>query len=181
MPFIFESTKLREVILIIPEIFNDERGFFMEIYKKSDFYKNGIRENFIQDNSSVSVKGVLRGLHYQLPPFSQGKLVRCVKGEIFDIAVDIRKDSSTFKKWVGIYLSENNKNILYIPSGFAHAFYTVSDIAEITYKTTAEYSSKYEKGIIWNDPEINIKLPAKNIILSEKDKNLPLLKNAEVF
>lgn len=181
MPFSFEPTKLCEVILIAPKFFGDERGFFMETYKKSDFYKNGIKENFIQDNSSVSVKGVLRGLHYQLPPFAQGKLVRCAKGEIFDIAVDIRKDSSTFKKWLGIYLSENNKNILYIPPGFAHGFYTVSDIAEVTYKTTAEYSSEHESGIIWNDPDINIKLPSKNIILSEKDKNLPFLKNAEVF
>lgn len=181
MPFKFERTKLHDVILTTPKVFNDKRGFFVETYKKSDFYKNGIKENFIQDNTSVSVKGVLRGLHYQLPPFAQGKLVRCVKGEIFDVAVDIRKNSSTFKKWVGIYLSENNKKILYIPAGFAHGFYTVSDIAVVTYKTTAEYSSKYEKGIIWNDPDINIKLPAKNIILSEKDKNLPLLKNAEVF
>ena len=181
MPFSFEPTKICEVILITPKFFGDKRGYFMETYKKSDFYKNGIKENFIQDNCSISVKGVLRGLHYQLPPFAQGKLVRCVKGEIFDITVDIRKDSSTFKKWVGIYLSENNKNMLYIPPGFAHGFYTVSNIAEITYKATAEYSSEHESGIIWNDPDINIKLPSKNIILSEKDKNLPFLKNTEVF
>ncbi len=184
MPFNFIELEIKDVILIEPKVFRDDRGFFMETYKYSDFSKNGINANFNQDNHSFSIKNVLRGLHYQLPPFEQGKLVRCINGEIFDVAVDIRKDSPTFGKWVGVPLSSENKRILYIPPGFAHGFLTISDFAEIHYKMTNEYAPDYERGIIWNDPDINIKWPIDNIfnvILSEKDIKNPSLKRAEVF
>ena len=181
MPFIFKTTKIPEVILIKPKVFGDNRGFFMETYKESNFVENGIEEKFVQDNHSRSIKGVLRGLHYQLAPFEQGKLVRCIQGKIYDVAVDIRKSSPNFAKWVGVYLSENNKNMLYIPAGFAHGFYTISEVAEIVYKATKEYSSECDRGIIWKDPLINIKWPSKEVILSNKDKNLPFLKDMEVF
>ena len=181
MPFKFVKTELPEVILVIPKVFEDHRGFFMESYKKTDFNKNGINIDFVQDNLSKSSKGVFRGLHYQLPPFPQGKLVRCSKGEILDIAVDIRKKSLTFKKWVCVSLSETNKNMLYIPPGFAHGFYTVSDTAEVAYKTTAEYSMKDDRGILWNDPEIGIKIDYDNIVLSDKDRILPRLVDADIF
>ena len=181
MSFKFKLTEIPEVILITPKVFKDERGYFMETYKESDFFRSGIREKFVQDNRSKSVKGTIRGLHYQISPFAQGKLVQCITGEIFDVAVDIRKNSTTFTKWVGVYLSEENRGILYVPVGFAHGFYTVSEIAEVVYKATSEYSSKHDKGIIWNDPDVHIKWPSHNIILSEKDKRLPRLKNAELF
>lgn len=181
MPFEFKRLEIKDVILIEPIIFKDSRGFFMETYKQSDFVKNGIKENFIQDNHSYSVKNVLRGLHYQLPPFAQAKLVRCLKGEIFDVAVDLRKNSKTFGMWIGEILSDKNKKMLYIPAGFAHGFITLSDEAEVFYKVTSEYSKNHDRGIIWNDPDISINWGVKNPILSEKDSNLPLLKNAEVF
>jgi len=182
MPFEFIKTEIPEVIIIKPKIFSDNRGFFMETYKKSDFEKAGIDTDFIQDNHSKSIKGVLRGLHYQKEPFAQGKLVRCIKGKIFDVAVDIRKNSPTFGKWVGFELSEENRLMLWIPKGFAHGFLTLSEEAEIIYKVSGgEYSPQHDAGIIWNDPDINIKWPQiDNIILSEKDKNLPLLKDADI-
>jgi len=184
MPFEFIKTDIPEVILIKPKVFGDNRGFFMETYKKSDFEKAGINIVFVQDNHSKSVKGVLRGLHYQKEPFAQGKLVRCVKGKIFDVAVDIRKGSPTFGKWVGYELSEENKLMLWIPKGFAHGFLTLSDEAEVIYKVSGgEYSPEYDAGIIWNDADIGIKWPVKDInevLLSDKDKNLPDLKNADI-
>ncbi|MEZ0323909.1 MAG: dTDP-4-dehydrorhamnose 3,5-epimerase [Hydrogenothermaceae bacterium] len=181
MPFEFKMLEIPEVILIKPKVFKDERGFFLEVYKKSDFEKFGIDTDFIQDNHSGSVKGVLRGLHYQKHPKAQGKLVRCIKGKIFDVAVDIRKNSKTFGKYVFAELSEENKHILWIPKGFAHGFLTLSDYAEIIYKVSgAEYSPEHDAGIIYNDPDINIKWPLeeiKEIILSEKDKKLPKLRD----
>ncbi len=183
MPFKFVKTKIPDVILIKPKIFQDERGFFLETYKKSDFEKAGIKAEFVQDNHSKSVKGVLRGLHFQKKPFAQGKLVRCIKGKIFDVAVDIRKGSPTFGKWVGYEISEENKYILWIPEGFAHGFLTLSDEAEVIYKVSGgEYSPQHDAGIIWNDPDINIKWPLEQIdeiILSEKDKKLPFLKEID--
>lgn len=183
MPFEFIKTEIPEVILIKPKVFQDERGFFLETYKKSDFEKAGINAEFVQDNHSKSVKGVLRGLHFQKKPFAQGKLVRCVRGKIFDVAVDIRKGSPTFGKWVGYELSEENKYILWIPEGFAHGFLTLSEEAEVIYKVSGgEYSPQHDAGIIWNDPDINIKWPVnqvKEIILSEKDKKLPFLKDID--
>jgi dTDP-4-dehydrorhamnose 3,5-epimerase (EC 5.1.3.13) len=130
MPFEFIKTDIKEVILIKPKVFEDERGFFLESYKKSEFEENGITDVFIQDNHSKSVKGVLRGLHYQKEPAAQGKLVRCIKGKIFDVAVDIRKNSPTYGRWVGYELSEENKLMLFIPKGFAHGFLTLSEEAE---------------------------------------------------
>lgn len=184
MPFEFMKTEIPDVVLIKPRVFGDERGFFMETYKKSDFEKAGIDTDFVQDNHSKSVKGVLRGLHYQKEPFSQGKLVRCIKGKIFDVAVDIRKGSPTFGKWVGYELSEDNKLMLWIPKGFAHGFLTLSDEAEVIYKVSGgEYSPEHDAGIRWDDPTINIRWPLdkiNNIFLSEKDKNLPFLDNADI-
>ena len=184
MPFEFVKTDIPEIILIKPKVFGDKRGFFMETYKKSDFDKVGIDTDFVQDNHSKSVKGVLRGLHYQKEPFAQGKLVRCIKGRIFDVAVDIRKGSPTFGKWVGYELSEENKLMLWIPKGFAHGFLTLSDEAEVIYKVSGgEYSPKHDAGIIWNDPDIGIEWPIENIkgiLLSDKDKNLPRLKDANI-
>ncbi len=184
MPFKFKRLSIPDVILIEPRVFGDDRGFFMETYKKSDFLKVGIREEFVQDNHSKSIKGVLRGLHYQLEPKAQGKLVRCIRGKIFDVAVDIRKNSPTFKKWVGVELSEDNKLMVYVPPGFAHGFLTLSEEAEVLYKTTEEYAPELDSGIIWNDEDIGVNWPidmVDRIILSEKDKKLPNLKNAKIF
>ena len=152
----------------------------METYKMPDFVAAGIKGNFVQENHSRSSKGVLRGLHYQNPPFAQGKLVRVVRGKIFDVAVDIRKGSPTWGNWVGVILSEENKNILYVPETFAHGFCVLSEIAEVLYKTTDVYSAEAEAGIIWNDEDLNIEWPVKEPILSEKDENLPTLKNADI-
>jgi len=180
MPFAFKSLDIPEVVLIEPKVFEDERGFFMETYKMPDFVTAGIKANFVQDNHSRSTKGILRGLHYQNPPFAQGKLVRAIKGEIFDVAVDIRTGSPTWGKWIGVILSEENKNILYVPETFAHGFCVLSEVAEVIYKTTNVYSAEAEAGIIWNDKDLNIEWPVKKPILSEKDQNLPSLKNADI-
>jgi dTDP-4-dehydrorhamnose 3,5-epimerase len=178
----FIQTDLEGVILIYPRVITDERGFFLESYKQSEFTKNGIKESFIQDNHSKSTYGVLRGLHYQLNPLAQGKLIRCVEGTIFDVAVDIRIGSPTFGRWVGYELSAENKSMLYIPTGFAHGFLTISPEAQLLYKTTNEYSVAHDRGIKYNDPSIGIIWPKLNIdfILSTKDKNLPLLTDAEL-
>lgn len=178
MPFTFKRLEIPEVILIEPRVFRDERGFFMEVYKHSEFAAFGIAERFVQDNHSRSVKGVLRGLHYQNPPKAQGKLVRVVVGEIFDVVVDIRKGSPTYGKWVGVKLSAENKRMLYIPPGFAHGFCVISDVAEVVYKVTAEYAPECEGGIIWNDPEVGIDWPIENPMLSPKDANWPMLRDA---
>ncbi len=182
MPFIFQKLNLKDVQLITPKIFYDERGFFLESYKKSEFASNGIIEEFNQDNHSKSSKGVLRGLHYQIEPKAQAKIVRCIKGKIFDVAVDLRKDSPSFKKWTGVILSEENQSMLYIPKGFAHGFVVLSDIAEIIYKSSGEYSKEHERGIAWNDSEINIDWNVDfEPLLSEKDKNQPFLKYVKDF
>ena len=184
MPFEVIDTDLPQLKIIKPKVFADNRGFFMEFFKKSDFEKAGIDTDFVQDNHSKSVKGVLRGLHYQKEPKAQGKLVRCVKGAIFDVAVDIRKGSPTFGRWFAVQLSEENKLMVWIPKGFAHGFLTLTEEAEVIYKVSgAEYSPEYETGIKWNDPDIGIKWPTENIkelILSPKDKNLPFLKDADI-
>jgi dTDP-4-dehydrorhamnose 3,5-epimerase len=180
MPFDFRRLKISEVVLIEPKVFEDGRGFFMETYKMPDFTAAGIRVNFVQENHSRSSKGVLRGLHYQNPPFAQGKLVSVVRGEIFDVAIDIRKGSPTWGKWVGVILSEKNKHILYVPEGFAHGFCVLSQIAEVIYKTTSVYSAESEAGIIWDDADLNIQWPVKEPILSEKDKKWPTLKNTDI-
>lgn len=177
MPFEFKKYNIEGVILVIPKVFNDERGFFFESYKKSEFEENGINVEFKQDNHSKSTKGVLRGLHYQSYPKQQAKLVRCIKGSIFDVAVDIRKNSPTFGQWIGEVLSEENKKMLYIPENFAHGFVVLSDEAELVYKASNEYSKEHDRGILWNDPDIGINWGINfNPILSEKDKNQPALK-----
>jgi len=176
MPFSFKRLAIPDVVLIEPRVFPDERGFFMETYKYSDFAAFGIKEQFVQDNHSRSKRGVLRGLHYQKPPKAQGKLVRVVVGEIFDVAVDIRKGSPWYGKWVGASLSAENKLMLYIPPGFAHGFCVLSEVAEVVYKATEEYSPEHDAGILWSDPEIGIQWPVKDPIVSLKDSRLPLLR-----
>ncbi len=180
MPFEFKKLGIRDVQLIIPKCFGDERGFFLETFKKSDFYENGIRDEFNQDNHSKSTRGVLRGLHYQARPKTQAKIIRCIQGMIYDVVVDIRKDSPTFSKWVGEILSAENQHMLYVPEGFAHGFVVLSDTAEILYKASNEYSKEHDRGILWNDPDIGVNW---NIdfepILSEKDKNQPQLKDVK--
>lgn len=178
MPFSFRRLEIPDVVMIEPRVFRDERGFFMESYKHSEFAAFGIQERFVQDNHSRSKKGVLRGLHYQNPPRAQGKLVRAVSGEIFDVAVDIRKGSPTYGRWVGVNLSEENIRMLYIPAGFAHGFMTLSDVADVMYKTTDEYSPEHEAGIIWNDPEIGIEWPLAEPVLSPRDARWPGLRDA---
>ena len=179
MPFEFEPQKIKDVILIKPKVFGDNRGFFIESYKKSDFVANGIDVEFNQDNHSKSSKGVLRGLHYQEKPYGQAKIVRCIKGRIYDVAVDIRQNSQTFGQYVKIELSEENKQMLFIPEGFAHGFVVLSDEAEILYKASGEYAPQADRGIIWNDTDINIDWGIDfDPILSEKDKKQPTLKEA---
>ena len=181
MAFDFSRTDIPGVILVTPDIATDIRGFFSETYKYSVFAAHGIPDQFLQDNHSRSVKGVLRGLHYQLPPFGQAKLVRCLLGEIFDVAVDIRRSSATFGQWTAAVLSAENRKMLYLPAGFAHGFYILSEFAEVTYKVTLEYAPDCDRGIRWNDPEIAIAWPVENPVMSEKDRRLPLLKDADVF
>ena len=174
---IVRKTKLNDCKIINPQVFKDNRGFFLETFQ-ADRYKNlaGIDLPFVQDNHSKSEFNVLRGLHYQLEPFEQGKLVRVVRGEIFDVAVDIRKNSNNFKKWVGVKLSSENKKQLWVPRGFAHGFLVLSQSAEVLYKTDNYYDKDSERSIIWDDPELNIDWPLRESpYLSEKDKNANLL------
>lgn len=171
MPFEFEKQKIEDVILVKPKVFGDNRGFFMESYKKSDFTANGINVEFVQDNHSKSQARVLRGLHYQEKPYEQAKLVRCTKGKIYDVAVDIRKNSKTFGQYVKVELSEDNKHMLFIPEGFAHGFVVLSEEAELLYKTSKEYAPQADRGILWNDKDLNIDWEIDfEPILSEKDK-----------
>lgn len=179
MPFNFRRLEIPDVVLVEPKVFGDERGFFMETYKRSEFKENGIAYDFVQDNHSKSQKGVLRGLHYQLYPKAQGKLVRCVRGRIWDVAVDIRKGSPWYGKWVAVELSEDNKLMLWVPPGFAHGFVALEDDTEVIYKVTEEYDPKLDKGIVWNDPDLRIDWPIKDPILSEKDSKLPTLRESE--
>ena len=167
------DTAIPEVKVIEPKVFGDERGFFYESFNEQAWREaTGVDAHFVQDNHSRSAKGVLRGLHYQLPPAAQGKLVRCVVGEVFDVAVDIRKSSPTFGQWVGFHLSAENKKQLWIPEGFAHGFLTISENAEFLYKTTAYYSSELERSILWNDKEVDVKWPISGEpIVSDKDRN----------
>ncbi|HBE5960615.1 TPA: dTDP-4-dehydrorhamnose 3,5-epimerase, partial [Escherichia coli] len=167
------KTEIPDVLILEPKVFGDERGFFMESFNQKVFDEAvGRKVEFVQDNHSKSIKGVLRGLHYQQEPYAQGKLVRCVVGEVFDVAVDIRRDSETFGKWVGVNLSAENKKQLWIPEGFAHGFYVLSDTAEFVYKATNYYNFLSDRGIIWNDKNININWPiVGDILLSEKDMN----------
>lgn len=176
MPFEFERLEIPEVILIKPKVFEDERGFFIETYKKEEFEKVGITGKFVQDNHSKTMYGVLRGLHFQKEPYAQAKIVRCVSGKIYDVAVDLRKNSPTFSKHVSVSLSEDNKYQFYIPRYCAHGFLVLSDAAEVLYKTDNVYAPEYEGGLIWNDPDVHITWPNDNPILSPKDRELPTLR-----
>jgi dTDP-4-dehydrorhamnose 3,5-epimerase len=175
MPFTFTKLAIPGVIKVEPKIFGDERGFFLEAFKASEFKAAGLDIKIVQSNHSRSVKNVLRGLHYQDAPHQQGKLIRCVSGKIFDVAVDIRKSSPTFGQWVGEYLCDDTKNLLYIPEGCAHGFCVVSESAEIIYYCTDEYAPECDRGIRWNDPTIGIKWPITDPILSSKDAVAPFL------
>lgn len=175
MKFTFKTTPIRGLLVVIPEVGRDERGTFSENYKASEFRKAGIKTLFVQENRSVSRKNVLRGLHYQAAPRAQAKLVRCARGRIFDVAVDLRPGSKTFGRNYGQELSEKNGLMLYIPEGFAHGFYAFTDNAEVAYKCSREYSPIHDAGIRWNDPALAIKWPCRRPVLSAKDKSLPLL------
>jgi dTDP-4-dehydrorhamnose 3,5-epimerase len=179
MPFKFKRLEIPEVILVEAQAFLDDRGFFMEGYKESAFRVNDINTKFVQDNFSHSIKGVLRGLHFQKNPKAQAKLVMAMSGEIFDVAVDIRKGSPTYGKWVSEILSDQNYHLLYIPEGFAHGFCVLSNEADVLYKVNSEYSPENERGIIWNDPELAVKWPTDSPIVIKKDLQLPNLKNAD--
>ncbi|OOM75819.1 dTDP-4-dehydrorhamnose 3,5-epimerase [Clostridium puniceum] len=177
--FEFNKRKIDGVYIIEPKFFGDNRGYFMEVYNKEQFAEAGLKMTFVQDNESKSSKGVLRGLHFQRK-HSQGKLVRVTRGEVFDVAVDLRSGSQTYGQWEGVILSEENKKQFYIPKGFAHGFLVLSDEAVFNYKCTDFYSPEYDGGIMWNDSDINIEWPLErleNVILSEKDKLHPNLKN----
>lgn len=178
----FTKTILAGVLIIEPKVLGDHRGWFMETYNESNLLEAGINIKFVQDNQSFSAaKGTLRGLHYQLNPKAQTKLVRCTKGAIYDVAVDIRKGSSTFGKWFGLELTEENKKQLLIPKGFAHGFMALTEDVEVQYKVDELYAPDCDRGIIWNDPEIGIEWPIYvKPILSAKDDKAPLLKDAEV-
>ena len=170
------STPLKGVLLIEPSVFEDKRGFFMETYQQKKYMDSGIEPVFVQDNLSFSVRGTLRGLHYQLP-HAQAKLVQVIKGEIFDVTVDIRRDSPTFGKWTGVHLSGENRRQLYIPEGFAHGFCVLSETAIFMYKCSDFYSPDSERGILWSDPDIGVDWPVENPVLSEKDRNYDYLKD----
>ena len=173
--FTFTETKIKGVYIIDVKTYGDHRGYFMETYKETDFIEAGLNYHFIQDNRSHSRKGVLRGLHFQ-KTYPQAKLVRVLKGEVFDVAVDLRKGSETYGQWVGVLLSEENHRQFMIPRGFAHGFVVVSDQAEFAYKCDEKYHPEDEGGILWNDPDVNVTWPdVGEIILSEKDKKNPTL------
>lgn len=175
----FIKTKLAGVYIVEPKVFGDHRGFFMESWSKRDFETNGLFYNFVQDNhSSSTAKGTLRGVHFQRGDKAQAKLVRCVKGAVLDVAVDLRTSSPTYKQWVSVELSESNKRQLLIPRGFGHGFLTLTDDVEFLYKTDNYYAPEADSGILWNDPEIGVEWGIENPILSQKDQSNPLLKDA---
>jgi dTDP-4-dehydrorhamnose 3,5-epimerase len=172
----FTETQLKDAFVIEPGIFKDQRGFFTETYNKRVFEDNGFKIDFVQDNQSFSKeKGVLRGLHFQKPPYAQTKLVRTLRGSVFDVIVDLRKTSVTFGKWIAVELSAENMKMLLVPKGFAHAFCTLEPESVVFYKVDDFYAPKSEGGIIWNDPDLDIKWPFKDILLSDKDRLLPLM------
>jgi len=179
MPFTFKRLIIPEVILIEAQAFPDERGLFMECFKESIFSANGINTRFVQDNLSHSIRGVIRGLHYQKEPKAQAKLVMVTRGEIFDVAVDLRKGSPTYGKWTSEILSERNHKLLYVPEGFAHGFCITSDNADVFYKVSSEYSKEHERGILWNDQDLDIKWPTEKPIVLKKDLEMPTLQNAD--
>ncbi len=179
MPFQIRTTPIDGLLVIEPKVFADERGFFMESFKASDFAAFGITQNFVQDNHSKSRKGVIRGLHFQRAPYAQGKLVRVTRGRAWDVAVDLRKGSPTFGTWCAVELSADNHLLFWIPEGFAHGFLALEDDTELLYKCTAEYNPTSDGGVRWNDPDIGVAWPQIGVspLLSTKDAVLPLLKD----
>ncbi len=180
---IFEKTRIRDVVLVKPTIHTDSRGYFMEAWRSSSFADAGITDEFVQDNSSYSSRGTLRGLHYQINR-AQGKFVRVVSGCVFDVAVDLRRSSPTFANWVGFELNDRNHHCLWIPPGFAHGFLVISEFARFEYKCTDYYSPEDERSLLWNDPNVQIRWPeidGENPNLSVKDANAPMLADAELF
>lgn len=172
--------ELPDILLLEPKAFGDARGWFMETYKRSEFEAKGIPHEFRQDNHSRSVgQGVIRGLHYQMNPAAQGKLVRCIAGGIYDVAVDIRRGSPTYGKWIAVELTTDNRRLLWVPPGFLHGFCTLTDVAEVVYKTTAEYSPSHERIVRWDDKELNITWPTRAPLLSKKDAEAPSLVEAD--
>ena len=182
MPYTSTPTAIPEVLILTPQVFGDARGFFYESFNESDFHKiTGLAVHFVQDNHSKSARGVLRGLHYQIQ-HPQGKLVRVVQGEVFDVAVDLRQPSPTFGQWVGVHLSETNRQQLWVPPGFAHCFVVLSEFAEFLYKTTDYWFPEHERSLVWNDPDLAIEWPIDfQPQLAAKDQNGLLLKTAEVY
>ncbi|NKB72067.1 MAG: dTDP-4-dehydrorhamnose 3,5-epimerase [Candidatus Latescibacteria bacterium] len=179
MPFSFSRLQIPDLVLIEPGVFPDERGFFLETYKASDFAAQGIDENFVQTNYSRSTQGVLRGLHYQKNPAAQGKLVMVTAGQIFDVGVDIRRGSPTYGRWAGVVLSAADHRMLYLPPGFAHGFCVLSEQADFVYQMTAEYDPQCDSGIIWNDADIGVEWPLQAPLVSAKDAELPTLAEAD--
>jgi dTDP-4-dehydrorhamnose 3,5-epimerase len=179
MVFRFIPSEIPEVILIDPPVVGDERGFFMESYKCSEFAAFGIIERFVQSNHSKSRQGILRGLHYQKNPKAQAKLVRALTGEVYDVVLDLRRGGPSFGKWMAVVLSAENKKMLYIPAGFAHGFCVTSAEAEILYMTTEEYAPNLEAGVLWSDPDVAIKWPTTEPTLSLRDRAWPLLRHAD--
>jgi dTDP-4-dehydrorhamnose 3,5-epimerase len=179
MPFRVSATRFAEVLIVEPGVFPDERGFFMEAYKRSELAAHGITDTFIQINQSRSSRDTLRGLHYQKEPKSQGKLVRTLDGEVFDVVVDIRKGSPRYGQWLGVALSSTNNRMLYVPRGFAHGFCVLSEQADILYMVTEEYAPDCEAGIIWNDAELGIDWPVAEPKLSLRDRSWPSLRDAD--
>lgn len=177
------DTTLNDVKIIEPRVFGDDRGFFLETWSEAAFSDAGLPVNFVQDNHSRSAQGVLRGMHYQIK-HPQGKLVRCTAGEVFDVAVDMRKSSKQFGQWFGVVLSAENKRQLWVPPGFAHGFYVMSDTADFQYKCSDIYAPEYERSLLWNDPEVGIEWPIVNGVdtqLAAKDEAASLLSDADVF
>lgn len=180
MPFDFLETTLPGVLLVEPVRFMDNRGFFLESYQRSVFHAHGITDDFVQDNHSCSSRHVLRGLHFQQAPRAQAKLVRVVAGAVWDVAVDIRPGSVTYRKWFGTELSADNGRMLYIPAGFAHGFLALADHTHFIYKCSSEYSGAHDAGIRWNDPDLGIEWPGQDFLVSEKDAALPFLREMEL-
>lgn len=171
------KTEIPGLLIIKPQVFEDDRGYFFESYNREKFVRAGIPQSFVQDNESKSQKGVLRGLHFQNPPYAQGKLVRVMKGRVLDVAVDIRKGSPTYGKWASIQLSDSNKFMYWVPAGMAHGFVTLEDETVFFYKCTNLYNKTSEESIRWDDPDLNIDWGIENPVLSEKDKQAPSFKN----
>lgn len=181
MPFTFQTMAIPDVVLVEYRAFGDSRGAFAEVFKRSDFAAAGLPTDFVQENLSISHGTVLRGLHYQQDPHAQGKLVMAVRGEIFDVAVDIRQGSPTFGGWVGERLSAENHRMLWVPEGFAHGFCLLSEAADVIYRVSGgEYAPDADRGIIWNDPDIGVAWPLENPLLSAKDELHPRLRDADI-